>query len=460
MENSNPLNLSVQYFKELRKQYLNDEELMHLCDKDDIYNEKFNEKKNFEIKVFNDNACFGDIELYLNCKYLNTCVVCSDKAILLDIKKKDVTNIFRKEKDIYDNFYKSVMKKIIFQIKRLYYLKQNYIELIKTKFQNNFYNNIIQPNFFDQLKNNNSSSYYTQKKELKKLYPHVFKYAHFDPPIIYDSIWAEREKEHEKNNIFLYRDNFLTKKNSSTKIENHKSKANDLYSILDINIKNIYNLKVFRNNRILEEQSTTKTNNATISNNNLKSSCKVDDIFNNNDIIENNIIRSKSQIFEKKTQSNNIVISGVHKLNILNLAKRFSNFFLKQPNNNLNIVKNSDKSILLSPAHDFNYSPKTFKGSTLPPIKKTKKKIHLPYEEKRTKLSTDQKNETNIDTYITLNVNKVRDNLNENEKQKKEISQYVKNFYTKQKNGGYLSYINIKHNKFCKKIKSKSVKKV
>jgi hypothetical protein len=225
LEEKNYLNFSLKKIKEIKNNYLNDKEMFNLINKNSTYIEKFNEKQKFDISKVNKSECLGDLELFLTSGYIYTCTVISQKASIIEIKKKDLCKIFNEEKDVLPNYYHFVMNKLISQIKRLYYLKRNYIIQIKSKVKNNFYGNIVSPNFFVQISNDNTCNYFGQKKELKKIVPKIFKFAHFDPPIIFDSKWNQKVF-HKENRI-----NFLKQK----EIENNKKN----YELKDVNERQI-----------------------------------------------------------------------------------------------------------------------------------------------------------------------------------------------------------------------------
>ena len=106
--------------------------------------------------------------MFLTSGYIHTCKVVSQKAGIILIEKKDLCKIFNEEKDILPSYYTFVMNKLISQIKRLYYIKNNFINQIKSKVNSNYYDKIVSPNFYDQIKNNNTSTYYYKKVALKK----------------------------------------------------------------------------------------------------------------------------------------------------------------------------------------------------------------------------------------------------------------------------------------------------
>ena len=466
IEEKNYLKYSNKKIEKLKSNYLNDKELLNLRSKNYIYLQKFNEKQKFEISTINKNECLGDLELFLISGYIHTCSVVSQKATILEIKKKDLCKIFNEEKDVLPNYYQFVMNKLISQIKRLYYIKNNYINQIKSKVKNNYYDNLVSPNFYDQIKNNNTSTYYDKKVELKKIVPNVFKFAHFDPPIIYDSKWRQKYFDKENNKIYLIKQR--EKENSEKIFDVNSSKSYDNENLNNhSNQYNHMNKKVFYNLRfkkILEEASTKSLSNSN-SKSNSKNKNKKDINVNQQNNIKNitKLKRANSEFFKKKTSKSQTIITGKYQISLSKLEKQFNNIEKYDPLN-LNIVKNNDNDILKEKAL-LSKSPnmKDISGSSmsiiLPPIKNYQKNKIIQME-KRRNLKFQQRNSyLDITRDLTNDILKINES---NQKANAAISQVVKNFYLKQKNTGYTSLINIYNNRYYKigrKEISKSVNK-
>ena len=457
IEEKNYLKFSSKKLDKLKKNYLNDKELLNLRNKNYIYLQKFNEKQKFEISTVNKNECLGELELFLTSGYIYTSTVVSQKVGIIEIEKKDLCKIFNEEKDILPSYYTFVMNKLISQIKRLYYIKNNFINQIKSKLKNNYYYNIISPNFYDQIKNNNTSTYYDKKVELKKIVPRVFKFAHFDPPIIFDSKWKQKNFEQENNLFYTLKQREIGNNNininnsiSLDKKELSKEKVNESkYNNYYNKNKNIlYNIRF---KKILEEASTTKTLSNSHSHSKQRNQKKE---INKNKIKEilyqSQLKRSNSYLF-KKSSNNQTIVAGKYHLSLLKLEKQLNNIE-KKGVDNLNIVKNKDDDILKekillskSPSmKDFtNYSSSII----LPPIKKFKKRNIFNIDKRKGSSNQIQSKRNFID--ITPDMDNI---LLKNEKQKANaaISQVVKNFYLKQKTVGYTSLINRHNNRYYK----------
>ena len=450
IEEKKYLKFSSNKIENLKKNYLNDTELLNLRSKNSIYLQKFNEKQKFEISTVYKYECLGDLELFLTSGYIYTCLVESQKSSIIEIKKKDLCRIFNEEKDVLPRYYHFVMNKIISQIKRLYYIKNNFINQIKSKIKNNYYDNIIYPNFYDQIKNNNTSTYYDKKVELKKIFPNVFKFSHYDPPIIYDSKWKQKEFAHEKNVIYTLKEkekemeHKINEKNDNNKSVEKSGMESNIKNEVENNKSNdkkkhLYNLRF---KKILEEASTTKS----FSNSHSKSRNKLKKEINKNNIKEliykTHLKRVSSQIFSNKSTNTQTIIAGKYHLSLAKLEKQF-NKIDKNEHNSLNIVKNSDEEIIKEKALLSKNSMNDISSSCsilLPPIKK---KI---------------KGNSNVTQNKIIYINKGIDedslkNKDLKQKAKKDISQVVKNFYLKQKTNGYTSIINRHNNRYYKLVK-------
>ena len=472
IEEKNYLKFSSKKIEKLKTNYLNDKELLNLRNKNYIYLQKFNERQKFEISTVNKYECLGDLELFLTSGYIHTSTVVSQKASIIEIKKKDLCKIFNEEKDVLPSYYSFVMNKIISQIKRLFYIKNNFITQIKSKIKDNYYDNIVSPNFYDQIKNNNTSTYYDKKVELKKIVPKVFKYSHFDPPIIFDSKWKQKKFEKEKNiplkknqnqnEIENKIDNIsitLRKRKSSrnTDLDDKKEimqiKKNETENINSISINNkkiLYNLRF---KKILEEVSTAKT----ISNSHSKSHSrnKIKKEINKNKINEiiyqNQLKRASSDLLPNKQTNSQTIVAGKYHLSISKLEKQFNNIDKYDPNR-INIVKNTDEEILkekilLSKSPSMRDISSSSSNIILPPIKIYKRRNNINIYKKRENSNFQSKN-----SFVDMTIDMVNDSLKNSDKQKANaaISQIVKNFYLKQKNIGYKSLINKHNNRYYK----------
>ena len=455
LEEKNYLKFSSKKIEKLRTNYLNDRELLNLKNLNSIYLQKFNERQKFEISTINKNECLGDLELFLTSGYIHTCTVVSLKAVLMEIKKKDLCRIFNDEKDVLPIYYQFVMNKLISQIKRLYYTKENFINQIKSKVKNNYYDNIVSPNFYDQIKNNNTSTYYEKKVQLKKILPKVFKYAHFDPPIIFDSKFKQKKFGQEKNIVYIHKQRELENKsnqnvnNSQIINKNKEEKNKNNENNENNNNKSAHKSILFnlRFKKILEEASTTKT----LSNSNSKSNSKSKKIEINKKkikelVYQTQLKRASSNFFLKNTGNSQTIIAGQYHLSLSKLEKQFNNMEKIDPLK-LNIVKNNDKEILkeqtlLCKSPNFCDLSRSSASIMLPPIKKYKIKNILKKRD-----NSNLNRNAFVDITLDMNNESIK-TMEIKHKANEAISQAVKSFYQKQKNIGYTSLINRHNNRY------------
>lgn len=473
IEEKNYLKYSSKFISDLRETYLKDTELFDLKEKNNYYKEKFNEKYKLEISTVKQNEILGDLELFLTSGYINTCQVISFKAEYLEIKKQDLFEIFHKEKDILPNYYNFVMNKVISQIKRFYYLKNNLMNQIKSKVKHNFYQSMISPNFYNQKKNNNTNDYFKDKFTLKKMMPNVFKYSHFMPPTIYDSNWKPKFFEQEKNEVYTCYQNM--EKGKSREKENCSNKHNinkliDIKNYEYINNNDIIKTKqanILKNNqlrKVMEEISTTKTNNISFKNN--FSSEKKDK--NNNIIYQNKKSHnelSKNNIAHFNNNDNGTLVAGKYYLSLKKLNEELSDVENHDPYN-LNIVnklkceKGNISSFSNTKTDKKNNTQlhSSSSNSFLPHIRLYKQKNLIDlYKRRENSSSIDKKiKRDNYEQKMELsNFSLINDEINIVNKMK--ISGIVKKFYEKHKKSGYSSIINKNNNRYYKQRRSASL---
>ena len=463
LEEKNYLNYSTKKIDELKETYLSDPELLDLKSKNYLYKEKFNEKYKLEISTINQHEILGDLELFLTSGYINTCTIISQKAEYFEIKKRDLSDIFIEEKEILPIYYQFVMNKLISQIKRLYYLKNNLINQIKSKIKSNYYQPLVSQNFYNQIKNDKTNTYFSKKRSLKRIMPVVFKFSHFTPPVIYDSKWKPKKFEFEKNDVYNYYMRELEKKEKENKNYsfNKENKMNTSFEnkiaenkiIENKGIEN-RNIKknVFRNqhiSKILEEVSTSKSFNNTLINNNSENKNKTS-------------MRNRSILdlynFPQNIKNGNTIVAGKYYLSLKKIKQEMSNVENHDPLH-LNIVKKLriEKFVGASTStNNSNYNTYLYSSnsnnSVLPLIQLYKQRNFLnPFKKKENLSEIYNSMKKNIfemkGRYEKKNI------LNKDEIkriEKMEISQAVKNFYNKRKKSGYSSIVNKNNNRYYK----------
>ena len=136
------LKLSDEQIDNLKKLYLSDKDLVNGDNKGIIYIEKIKEVKKYEIYSTKNYESLGILEFasFLN-TYTTSCYVISKNAKFFEINKENLNKILKREKDmIQKDYYKLIKNKILIQIKRLYYLKLNFLSNVIYKINENFYN--------------------------------------------------------------------------------------------------------------------------------------------------------------------------------------------------------------------------------------------------------------------------------------------------------------------------------
>ena len=467
LEEKNFLNYSTKFIENLKETYLKDPELLNLKSKNILYKEKFNEEYKLEISTINQNEVLGDLELFLTSGYMNTCTIISQKAEYFEIKKRDLCDIFIVEKDVLPYYYQFVMNKLISNIKRFYFLKNNLLNQIKSKVKSNFYQPLISPNFFNQMKNNQTNTYFTKKLALKRIVPPVFKFAHYNPPIILDSKWKQKKFEQEKNEVYNNYQMREMEKKEKENIENINYTFNDNNNMnKSLEIKKNENkrqkINVFKNqhiSRIMEEVSTSKSFNKSINqlnseNKNKKNSFKYKSINELNNfpfnISNNTIVAGKYYLSLKKVKKEMSNLENHDPLN-LNIVRKFRNEKVLVASSTTNI----STSNLNSNINNYLSSSSSNITSALPPIQLYKKRNFInPFKKKENLSAIFNGPRRNIfemkGKYENKNI--LLDNVKKNNKTP--ISQIVKNFYKKQKEAGYSSIVNKNINRYYKVGKS------
>jgi hypothetical protein len=327
--------------------------------------------------------------------------------------------------------------------------------------QTNFYQPLISPNFYDQIKNNNTNTYFTQKFSLKKIMPRVFKFSHFSPPVIYDSKWKPKNLDNEKNEVY---NNYQQREQEKIEKEkdiinysfnNEPKNANKSTEIKKIENKNEKN--VFRNkqiSKILEEVSTSKSFNNSLNNLNAGNKNKKNKFRNQ---------KSKDSTNFPFNINNNTVVAGKYHLSLKKITKELSKMENHDPLN-LNIVRKfvNDKGTIVSTSinntsniNNYLYSSSS-SNSVLPPIQLYKQRHFVnPFKRKENSSAVFISPKMNkFDSKGKNGKGKIMCDDEVKKKDKLEISQAVKDFYKRQKELGYSSFVNKNNNKYYKLGKS------
>ena len=136
------LKLSNEQIEHLKKNYLSDKDLVYGENKGLIYKEKINEINKYEIYSTKNSECLGILEFSsLMDSYTTSCYVVSKTAKFFEINIENLNKIIKREREmILLDYYKLIKNKMLAQIKRLYFLKLNFLSNINYKINQNFYN--------------------------------------------------------------------------------------------------------------------------------------------------------------------------------------------------------------------------------------------------------------------------------------------------------------------------------
>ena len=168
------LKLSDEQIDNLKKYYLNDKDLINGDNKGIIYIEKIKEVQKYEIYSTKNYESLGILEFAsLMNTYTTSCYVISKNAKFFEINKENLNKILKREKDmIKQDYYKLIKNKMLIQIKRLFYLKLNFLSNILYKINANFYNinnniwNFNHNHFNSESNKNNSKNNLSKSKSI------------------------------------------------------------------------------------------------------------------------------------------------------------------------------------------------------------------------------------------------------------------------------------------------------
>lgn len=97
---------------------------------------EINKKRTFQIAVFNSAVTIGLEEIFLQIPYITQGVVISEKIIYYKLSIEKIKSILLENHHINYIYIKSAINKIFSLIKRFQNLKQNYIDIVKMRFEN------------------------------------------------------------------------------------------------------------------------------------------------------------------------------------------------------------------------------------------------------------------------------------------------------------------------------------
>ena len=114
--NNNNFKISLKKILEIKNNYLYDEQINKIYNNDNLFLEA-NKKVNMELFISNGYECLGLQEFCLKMNYISTCKIITKKAFLMEIKKEDLNNMLKNEREILPNYYQFSITKILLLIK-------------------------------------------------------------------------------------------------------------------------------------------------------------------------------------------------------------------------------------------------------------------------------------------------------------------------------------------------------
>ena len=173
ISNKKILKISEEQITELEINYLIDEDLIFDSNKSQVFNEKINELKKYEIYSTSNYESIGILEFFSSMnKYNTSCYITSQNAKFFEINIENLNKILKLEKDIQKDYYKLIKNKILIKIKRLYYLKLNFLSNFKYKIKKNF-NLIKNKNDYNNEININIDSYLNNKLNISNIIKNI-----------------------------------------------------------------------------------------------------------------------------------------------------------------------------------------------------------------------------------------------------------------------------------------------
>ena len=334
----NYFKISLEDILEIKNNYLHDKHLSAIYNNEKIFLEA-KKKINFELFTSNGYEFLGIQDFCLKKKYLCSCTVISNKALFMEIQKKDLSYIITNEKEILSDYYNYVYKKLILLIKRIHYLKKNLINQLLNKFDIISYNNYkysFESNNKSQIINNmNIQGNNNHKQKIQVLYSEKAK------NIYNEKINIERNlmKNFSRSFYIKFR-NYLSLNNKNSNIYNNSSKR--LLKLNKYNLKNKRSILSHSHLNTLQNDSLQINKHEPI--NTTLSISKTKNKNNNNEEIikkiSNNLVNTKHGYISAKKIKKIILKNNEEnkKISKLNIVRKF-------------ILSNNEEKSL-----EFNYS--------------------------------------------------------------------------------------------------------
>ena len=326
--------INLEKIMELKNIYLYDKKI----NKENLFL-GVNKKLNIDLYISEGYECLGIQEFFLNLKYITTCTIISKSAILMEIKKEDLSHIINNEKDILPDYYKYIFSKILMLIKRLYYIKKSFINNLDDKYDEKRFNFFSEKEIEKNSNNNSSININIQgtnnhKQKIEVLNNEKAKY-------ICD------EKRNSETNIIKIKNNnnsiSLTDRNFfSNKMKYLPSK--NLSSFRENRIKNITYNKLLNHHKLSSNNENKKSSKSNlfllkkeifpIKNNEIMNTTMSFSQNQNNKYIDKLIYKGDNN--NSKNKINNEVINTIHGLISL---KQYKKNILKRQKEKINLTK-------------------------------------------------------------------------------------------------------------------------
>ena len=483
LKNSKAFKLNNQLIDELKSTYLKNHNLINMRNASIILLEKINDNQKFELSLSESFEVLGLPEFFFEIPYITTCSVISPNARLFELNRYNLNDIISYEKGIKDDLNKLIFEKIVVFIKRLFNIENNFIKIINSKIDSNFYK-IYDTNFFNYInfekhnnlfeENKNNSKDFKEDGKNKKIFNEKD-----------DLILIKKFSKIGYVNADVLKNKFYSPIKFNKKIINPKlmseiKNLNSSQSQPNLNLKKIYDENIQNKERNLTQKSN-------------------DNIINNLNSVINEKLPSEEekQIIPKKVQdliiktklSNEKIIKSINKSNSNNNIFNLNNSIRTKPIDQT-IINIGKSCITLPKLRKLLISSGKPKGKNLSIVQNQYKNISQISEShqdialnedetfnnqqnnKNEKISFPDINRQNscfsfpINKRIKKRINKsmeYKQNLSEMNRYSKQeddkniLVQYIKHFYQKQKIKGYSAILNPKFNTIIKKKVNKSL---
>ena len=454
---SSNLKIALEQIMDLKKNYLKDDiilETMH--NKDQIISDK-QPRQTYNLYYSNGFECLGLLEYCLNLKFLTTCTIVSDKAIIMEITKEDLSRIFQNEREIVPSYYNFVHMNALSLTKRLYFLKSNLLNKLVNNI-NEKQKDIPVVTLNNSLNNHKPKIEIINSDKVKTLYNPKIKKSK-------DKFGGLSTKKVNVSNRLI---NINTKKNISSNIT-EKTLIKEDSSLFGKEYNDIgRSLHTRRDNKnikkfILKQNENEKNIDKNISVVNIR-----------NKILSINLIKKgiEKEFAKKKNLEKLNIVSNFHQEDEKSFIDEIiNNKYINEKNRSLGSdeEKSPSKDSFTNYYKNINIKGNEYKTnkkespnkSLLPNIKYSEQKIKNLIKEMKRNYNMNN-GQTKFVFYRKSKANKVYDNImrerNSSLSGQKSARNIIKDYYLKKKIGGYSSIVNPSNNTYINRQKTFKVK--